>query len=857
MNKKLFLILFLGIFLIGVISAQLNTNISTYYTFDTSHTLEDVIAGKSNLTQVGSPINNATNGLLGNGWGVPWDSSNYLRNTSSHYWNLPNNEYFTMNLWVKINTLPSSATAEIMGFPAASNPNWDVFLLNAGGGSERFGFGFSGSFVYGNNVPTTGKWYMITIIHNSSGVFQYLNGTLDSNITGTTNFAPAKNFSIGYTDGAGAASESFKGSIDEVGLWTNRSLTETELNQLWNNGAGLNLFYNIASITVNLISPANNTITLSGNLNFTANYTFVNLNITNATYFLWYSNGSTYNRTMVSVSSLYNSTSFNLTSIPVNTYNWNVYACGINTTATVCNYGTNRTFFVRAFTENGATFNASSYEMLGEGFKLNITSAYPIPNAFIVYNGTSYASTINSISGNTIITNNLTIPLVDGVSNNNTFYWNINLTNFTQNSNTYGQNASRTWFVLCNSTYNVPYINFTFADEVNNNLINASIPTSTFTYWINNNKINRTITLINNTENPSYAFCFSPSDRTINVNSYIQYKGTSYPQRILNNYYYLINTTTNKILYLLSSTDGIYVTFQVLGSGGQPLDEVSTIVNRTIGSLLETVGYGLTGNDGGVTFWLNPDFQHTFYFNKINYGYYIFSTSPTQPLYTITLGATSGTTNFTDYTRGIIGMIKPSSDYLTYSRIYSFNYTINSSYWSLGEFGFVLKYQNGTIINTQSSTSSSGGTLNYDFNVTSSKIIMDYYYIINSNYTNGSRYWIVQKSTDYSIFHFFTDLGLYIGQNIFGINGEDGDSNFGMALLSVIILVGVTGTMVSRYGAASEAAIMGLIFGLVLTLNSLGFIPNPSFITVGSLGNFLVYICLVLLIAFIYKGEQR
>jgi hypothetical protein len=125
---------------------------------------------------------------------------------------------------------------------------------------------------------------------------------------------------------------------------------------------------------------------------------------------------------------------------------------------------------------------------------------------------------------------------------------------------------------------------------------------------------------------------------------------------------------------------------------------------------------------------------------------------------------------------------------------------------------------------------------------------------------NGTKTWIVEIPNDYSIKHFFTRVSTYTDANLLGIRGADGTDNFGKALLSVLILVLVAGTLTYRYGIISEAAIMGVIFGIVLFLDTMNFIPNPSssFLN-GSvqLGELLIYLTGALTIGMIFKEESR
>jgi hypothetical protein len=410
-------------------------------------------------------------------------------------------------------------------------------------------------------------------------------------------------------------------------------------------------------------------------------------------------------------------------------------------------------------------------------------------------------------------------------------------------------------FGLCNATLTVPYLNLTFKDEGNLSVINASIPTSTFLYNVLGQSVTKTLSFINTTENPSYAFCATPGNMNLEIDSLIQYKqGSAYPQRVFSQTgATLTNTTTNLTLYLLGVSDGLFVTFQVLNVAEQPIDGVSINATRILEGSDTLVSQGTTDAAGSVTFWLNPDFLHTITFSKTGLDTETLSVFPTQTAYTVSMGGETVTEP--DQTRGVSLVVQPTLSFLFNDTTYNFNYTISSTYWNLDEFGYTLIYSNGTTIDTQSSTASSGGVLNTNANtLNSSWIRMDYYYLINETYTNATRIWYIQNTegTEYSISNFFERLIIYIDAGMFGFD------NFGKALISFLILVLVAGGLSFRYGINSEVAIMGIIFGLVLVLDvGLGLIPNPQLATQAGLENIVTIITGIILFGFLAKEELR
>ena len=507
----------------------------------------------------------------------------------------------------------------------------------------------------------------------------------------------------------------------------------------------------------------------------------------------------------------------------------------------------NATFINWSYTylENNRTLNTTSFETAGETFSINVEGA---SSATLFYNGTEYTTTK---SGNDFTR---TLQMTAGQLGNHSVYWRFD---DTQNSFTSYQNVSETVFTLCNATYNTPFLNISFKDESDLTVINGSIPTSTFDYYLGDGTVTKTLTYINVSNNFNYEFCATPN-RTIKINSLIQYKqGSAYPQRIFSQTgAELTNIATNLTLYLLGVSDGLFVTFQVFGGQSNAIEGVSAKGTRVLEGSDQTVAQGTTDAAGTVTFWLNPDFLHTFTYAKTGFQTVIESLFPTQTLYTVTLGSTTATT-VTDTAEGIIITTIPQGSFLDDNTFYNFEYTINSSVLTLEEYGMELFLRNGTSVFSDTDTTSTGGTLSTAFNTSNNtKLVMTYYYITNNTRINGTTYWLISASNDFSITHFFTRIGTYITANIFGIQGDD-EGYFAKALLSILVLILVTGTISARYGLASEAAVTGILFGVIFMLNLFNLIPTPDFLTFINLGDFLVFLVALFAVSIILKEERR
>lgn len=534
--------------------------------------------------------------------------------------------------------------------------------------------------------------------------------------------------------------------------------------------------------------------------------------------------------------------------LPNGKYNW---TCHISDDSPNLIYAGNYTFSLSDFSENSLLFNTSSYETKYETFKLNIsTIGGTLSNVKLNYNGTNYSITPTLVGSDYIFSSSLNIPLITTSGNKSFyFYWNLNDSHYT--SSIKGQTINFTIFQLCNSSINNKFLNLTFKDEADNLFINATIPSSTWKYWLGTGSVNKTLSFSNNSLNYEYDFCLNVNE-SLTTTTNLQYASTDYPQRLFTDTLSLSNITMNKTLFLLGSADGIYVTFQLQNANTeQTISGVNVIGVRDIGGESTIVALGSTDDAGSVTFWLNPDYEHTFNFSKTGYTTFTTSIFPTQTSYTISL--TSGvTTTSTDYTKGIYYSIQPKGDYLINNTNFNFNFTLNSSYWDVEQFGFGIYYSNGSIADSTSSTSN-GGFISVNVNTLNSTTMrMNFYYIINSTSYNGTRTWYVENGgSSFSILNFFNDLKLYMDSGFFGID------NFGRILICIVIIVGLIGGMVMRYGVNNEAVILGMLFSVVFFLDiGIGLIPPLTF-GGNSIPHFVTIALGLLCVGFLIKEEMR
>ena len=144
---------------------------------------------------------------------------------------------YSVGIWLKWSGAFSGghqifySSASELGIQAFfDEPSGTIHFANYGNGPVEFDTGI--------NIPTDGNWHYYVITQDGSGNFTFY---LDSTSVYTNTFTPGSTLG-GYITGLGAESndlsQTFNGQIDEVGTWS-RALSPTEVNNLWNGGAGI------------------------------------------------------------------------------------------------------------------------------------------------------------------------------------------------------------------------------------------------------------------------------------------------------------------------------------------------------------------------------------------------------------------------------------------------------------------------------------------------------------------------------------------------------------------------------------------------------------------------------------------
>lgn len=751
----------------------------------------------------------------------------------------------TFNFWMNISNLDSFQTMCFKGGYDCGTPNSNGDFRAYFGGSVLQSDWYDGAARKQADTPAinTGTWQMITFVINQTAITGYTNGTAGTPVaattftwTGTDTFFPWNVLGEWTTN-------TF---IDEIGIW-NRSLTSTEITDLYNGGAGIS--YGVGFVNVELDSPANNLETRNSTIEFIGNFTFIEGNFTNYTLQIWDPANNLYATNFSEITGTTNGSINSMENLAINdSYLWNYYVCGLNSSLDALCDGSiqNRTFNISSYTYNSETFNTSSIELKKENFILNISvnPTTTIDSVMLSYNGTNYSGT--NIGTSTAQLWKATTTNIANVLGNKTFNWAITSSGGTKTTNLRGQVVNHTILSICNSTLIYPYINFTFQNEtVSQEKVNATIDASTWTYWIDDVNTNKSYSFSNSTEHAEYNFCAIQPYQSLNVKYELKYNNAISQQRTTNQQFLLSNVTTNKTLLLLPTSDGIFVTFQVVSASGQ----VQSGVNATVKKGGVDIVQGFTDDAGVVVFFLDPDTSYALTFDKAGLTSYATTIITSQSSYTITMGSTSTTTVPEDYTKGIVMSFEPTKSYVNNQTVNSFNFTISSSFWTIDEYGFNLT--NGTDLFSSTSAATNGGTLNINLDSGNNKtIVLTAFYTIDQNKTIIGKSWTVfiTGDTSFSILHFFTDLKTYTSAGIFGID------DFGIAIITFLTVFLFTGVLTFKFGLRSPETLLGLIFALVMFLDvGVGIMPNP----VGAITHFPTIFIAIIIIGIYVRGIER
>lgn len=589
--------------------------------------------------------------------------------------------------------------------------------------------------------------------------------------------------------------------------------------EVWNNYSQINnatreFWIDLTPPTVTIVSPTNtttwNNFALTNNVTSNLRWNSVD---TGALSMCWYSiDDGTTNTTVTCNSNVTQYTTFNNTLTYIT---WANDTAGNLNSARVSS--TNRTYTLL----NSVTYTSSLFETEKTSYLLNITpDNFDITakgGAEVFLNGTRKAMTLSADTNDYEIWNftysipaallgNLSIVFNGSLGNTTTYYQTVNYTTF---------HLCDVYFDASNHTqnttagFNVSYLTINFKDEANYSSIKGKISYSTFNYTLGDGSSYKLLTYTNATDNVNYTFCYSPALRDVKVDAYIQYSGGTYAQRTFNpDVETYTNASQTKTLYLLSS--GSWSTYQVINTVGSVISGVNVVVEREILGVLTNIESGVTDSAGAVTFYLNPDYEHTLTFSKTGYTSVIVTIKPSSTTYTVTMGGNLSSFEAVEYVgslEGITWSAGPDHQVLAPNTEYNFSFTIADNNSELTGYRIELYDNNSVILASSTGTNSAGGTVSVLLNTFNNVSIRGRYlftngtgwYVLDSDY-----YWLVEdedipeRGTLKAFFKYISTL------DIFG--GSQERQDYSRTLLFFIIIFIVFGLISYTTGFELQTA---------------------------------------------------
>ncbi len=491
--KRIFVLMLCVVMLAGTASAFVDwqDSIASYWAMDegAGTNVIDSVDGLINLTTNTSAL--WTTGIISNAINTSIGFASAL--SSDPAFNLSGNA--TISLWVKRETSSSNDEGWIKKRnPSSPFEGWELHF-EAGNilmDTIRDGGGGSGGGINASNL-TGGQFNNVVVTKVFDNYTFYINGViqgsalLEENPGGT---------GFGIRVGINRSLDLSKTIIDEVFI-ANRTFSQEEITDLFNNGAALGFGQQVSNVS--LISPLDNTATLNHLINFSAEINLPN-NVSNVTLFHNESGSFIFNQSNTTIGAGVNSTTvtfqgnFGNTSII-----WNIQAC--DDTGACAFAPANFTLTTGDIVVVSETFDASTVEGSIETFSATIDSLFALSTANLIYNGTTFAASITVVDSNTsTISSTIQIPAVSS-DQNLTFFWEIETTSGIDfNSSAQTQLVNNLAIDDC-SVFSTLILNLTLVDEDTQIVLNGTVQNTTVEVDVDLFTIDRSGQVLNFSEN--------------------------------------------------------------------------------------------------------------------------------------------------------------------------------------------------------------------------------------------------------------------------------------------------------------------------------------------------------------------
>jgi hypothetical protein len=215
------------------------TNLYAYYKLDeASGNALDASGADLNLPNYSNPIGTTTGVINGaRNWNSGGSAYFYEPDTTKFS---PGSNHFSFSIWVNLaNTTQSGGDTGLLTKCATSGQRKYILFYDT---SHKFQFWVSDNGTIWTKAtwptsPSANTWYNVTGGWNGTNVWISVNAAtrVTAPFSGPLH-QDAIGFQLGFEAGSGSA---FSGKLDEFGFWVGRDLTNCEVSQLYNGGAGL------------------------------------------------------------------------------------------------------------------------------------------------------------------------------------------------------------------------------------------------------------------------------------------------------------------------------------------------------------------------------------------------------------------------------------------------------------------------------------------------------------------------------------------------------------------------------------------------------------------------------------------
>lgn len=557
-------------------------------------------------TLVNTPVQGAT-GILGNAYDFEAGDNDIVTVPDHADFDLnANGNTMSFSVWIKPETV-----------------NDGIFKKGDNSGVTSYQLGITATDIYWREQSnglgiaphggiSVGNWYHLVLTTDGETHRYWVDGVSVLNYSESISYTDNNEV---FTIGSYYEANDFDGLIDEFVVFT-RKITDQDIQDLYNGGAAVPCGGELDQVT--LISPLNNSVLSTLEENFVVNYSAPSgVNLTNATYYIWFENGTIFNNSVVvEISGQSNQTNVSIDSFVFEDYVWNVLLWFDNSSGSFSTWDDQNFTFIVGATIDTESYDTFVYETELINFQINI-SLLPGSTLFdqdLIYNGTFYTGTQTNLgSDDYTLSLNLDVPLLNSgiTSENRSFLWAITFERddgsfFFQNLSLNQQNISYINLTNCGAPGATDHtLNFTAWEEEDvNTRLSPFDFFGTFEYWLGSGNVKKNIS-VSQTNVTETNFCLDSNTEnlTYHSNANIQYEKDSYVKRS----YFLINasltnTTNNIKLVLLNSSISTSFIIDVIDEDQLPVPNVYLNIQRYYPGLgiYQTVEMGKT-DIGGST----------------------------------------------------------------------------------------------------------------------------------------------------------------------------------------------------------------------------------------------------------------